>query len=76
MDGLCWVLQSSGETTVVVYNPGVTVSEMAGAKQQEMIYYIKPVKRIGRTCTHADVDLDKVSSMYHKDYMEEVHKDP
>ena len=41
-----------------------------------MIYYIKYFKMIGRTCTHAYVDLYKVLKMYHWRDMEESHKDP
>ena len=57
-------------------NPGVEVSLMAGANLQGMIYYIKQFKRIGRTCTHADVKISKVRAMYHQRDMEESHKDP
>ena len=41
-----------------------------------MIYYIKHLKRIGRTCTHANVEINKVRAMYHQRDMEEAHKDP
>ena len=47
-------------------NPGVAMSEMAEANLQEMIYYIKHVKKIGRTYTHANVELAKVRAMYHQ----------
>ena len=52
-----------------VSNPGVALSEMAEANLQGMIYYIKYFKSIGRTCTHASVELAKVCAMYHQRYM-------
>ena len=57
VEGLCWVLRRPGGTTRGVFNPGVAVSEMDEANLQGMIYYINHFKRIGHTCTHADVDL-------------------
>ena len=57
-------------------NPGVSVSAMVEANLQSMIYYIKHFKNIGRTFTHADVELSKVRAMYHHRDMEESHKDP
>ena len=59
-----------------VSNPGVAVSETSEENIQGMIYNIKHFKRIGRICTHSDVDLDKVREMYHQRYLEEAHKDP
>ena len=41
-----------------------------------MIYYIKHLKSIGRTCTHVDFELSKVRVVYHQQDMEEAHKDP
>ena len=76
MEGLCEVLRSPGGTTGVVSNPVVAVSEMVEANVHGIIYYIKHFKRIGRTCTHADVDLSKVRDMHHQWDMEEFHKDP
>ena len=40
-----------------------------------MIYYIKHFKNIGCTCTHENVDLAKVRTMYHQRDMEEDHKE-
>ena len=57
-------------------NPGVAVLETVEANLQGMVYYIKHFKSIGRTCTHAYVELEKVRAMYHQRYMEESHKDP
>ena len=54
----------------------VAVSEMAEAKLQGMIYYIKKFKRIGHTSTHADFELSKVHTMCHQRDMEESHNDP
>ena len=54
----------------------VAVSEMYEANLQGMIYYIKHFKRIGRTCTHVNVELTRVRAMYHQRYMEESYKDP
>ena len=74
--GLCQVLQMPGGTTRRVSNTGVVVSAMGEANLQGMIYYIKHLKRIGRTCTHANVDINKVRAMYHQRDMEEAQKDP
>ena len=41
-----------------------------------MIYCIKHSKRIGHTCTHANVELANVRAMYHQRDMEDAHKDP
>ena len=76
MEGLFRVLRRPVENTGVVSNTGVAVSEMDKANLQGMIYYIKYFKRIGRMCTHADVDLSKVCVVYYQKYMEEAHKDP
>ena len=59
-----------------MYNTEVAVSAMAEANLQGIINYIKYFKRIGRTCTHADVDHGKVCAMYHQQDMEEAHKYP
>ena len=40
-----------------------------------MIYYIKHFKRIGSTCTQADVELPRVRAIYHQQDMEGSHKD-
>ena len=66
VEGIFWVLISSGGTTGEVSNSRVAVSDMAEAYLQSMIYYIKHFKRIGCTCTHADVDLSKVRAIYHQ----------
>ena len=76
MEGICQVLRRHGGTTGGVSNPGVTVSVMADANLQGMVYYINQFKRIGCTRTHAYVDLSKIRAMYHQRYMEESHKDP
>ena len=68
--GLCQVLQRTGGNTGVVYNPWFEVSEMAEANLQGMIYFIKNFKRVGRICTHANVDLAKVRTIYHQRHME------
>ena len=49
---------------------------MAQSNLQKLIYYIKHFKRIGRTCTHANVDLVTVRAIYYNQDMEEAHKDP
>ena len=49
---------------------------MTEANLQGLVYYVKYVKRIGRTCNHADVNLNKVRILYCQWYMEEAHKDP
>ena len=59
-----------------VYNPRVAVSAMSESNLQGMIYYIKHFYRIGRTCTHANVELSKVCALHHKWYIEESHKYP
>ena len=76
MEGLCRVLINPGGTTGGVSDSGIEVSVMAEANLQGMIYYIKYFKRIGFTCTHADVDIYSVCSMYPQGNMEESHKDP
>ena len=76
MEGICQVLQKPGGTTGEVSDPGVAVSEISEANLQGTIYYIKHFKRIGRTCTHADIELYKVRVMYHHRDMEEANKDP
>ena len=76
VEGLLLVLRRPGGTTGCVSNTGVAVSAMAEANLQGMIYYIKHFKRIWRTCTHVDVELSKVRTMYHQRDMEEVHKYP
>ena len=48
-----------------VYNTEFVLSEIGEANLQGMIYYIKNSKRIGRTCTHANVELDKFRAVYH-----------
>ena len=48
---------------------------MTEANLQGMIYYIKHFKRVGRTCTHADVDIAKFRAMYQQRDMEEASKD-
>ena len=75
MEGICRFLQRTGGTTGGVCNPGVVVSAMDEANLQGMIYYIKHIKRIGRICTHDDVELAKVRAMYNQGDMEESHKD-
>ena len=75
MEGLCRVLQSTGGAIGGVSNPRVSVSVMDEANLQGMIYYIKHIKRIGRICTHDDVELAKVRAMYNQGDMEESHKD-
>ena len=57
-------------------NPGVAVSGMAEANLQGIIYYINHFKRIGCTCTHANVELAKYRAIYHQWDMEEACKDP
>ena len=57
-------------------NPGVAVSGMAEANLQGIIYYINYFKRIGCTCTHANVELAKYRAIYHQWDMEEACKDP
>ena len=76
IEGLCRILIGPGGITWVVTNPGVAVSAMAEANPQGMIYYIKHFKRIGRTCTHTDVEISKVRKMYHHWDMEESHNNP
>ena len=76
VEGLLHNIQSPVGTTAGVYNPGVSVSSMAEANIQVMIYYIKHFKTIDRTCSHAGFDLSKVFSLYHQQYMEEAHRDP
>ena len=76
VEGICRVLRRPGGTTGGVSNPEVSVSAMDEANLQGMIYYIKYFKSIGRTCTHADVEISKVRVMYHQRDMEESHKDP
>ena len=76
MEGVCRVLRIPVGATGGVSNPGVVVSAMAGANIKGMIYYIKHFKRIGRTCTHIDVELSKVRAMYHQRDMEEVQNYP
>ena len=46
------------------------------ANLQGIIYYINHFKKIGRTCTHADVEIAKVRVMYHQRDMEKAHKYP
>ena len=58
-----------------VSNTGFEVLVMTEANLQGMIYYINHFKNIVRTCTHADVELYKVPTMYHQRYIEEAHKD-
>ena len=72
---LCQVLRSPGGTTGLVSNPRVLVSRMAEANLQGMIYYINIFNSIGRTFTHADIELAKIRGMYHQRDMEESHKD-
>ena len=76
MEGLCLVLRRPGRTTGGMSNPGVAVSAMAEANLQEMIYYIKYFKNIGRTCMHSNVGLTRVRAMYHQQDMEKAHTDP
>ena len=68
VEGICRFLRRHGGTTGGVSNPGVAV--------QVMIYYIKTFNRIRRTCTHANVDIDKVYATYHQWDMEEAHNNP
>ena len=75
MEGLVQGLHRPGGTTGGVSNPRVSVSVMDEANLQGMIYYIKHIKRIGRICTHDDVELAKVRAMYNQGDMEESHKD-
>ena len=70
MEGICQVLWRPGGNTGGVPNNGVAVSETTEADLQVMIYYIKIFNRIGRTCMHDDVDLDKFRTMYHNQDME------
>ena len=76
VEGLCWVLLSTGGTTEGVSNTGVAVSAMAEENLQGIIYHIKSLKSIRSKQTHANVDLEKVRAMYHQRYMKEAHKDP
>ena len=69
VEDICGVLQRPGGTTGGVSNSGVAVSAIAEAKLKGMIYYIKHFKRIGRTYTHADVDITNVHAMYHQQNM-------
>ena len=57
-------------------NPGVAIPAMTKANLKIMIYYIRNFKKIGRTCTHAHVDLYKVHAIFHQWDMEETHKGP
>ena len=75
-EGLFRVLRSPGETKIVVSNPGVSVSEIAETNLQGMIYYIKTFKKIGRTCTHADVELANVRALNHQRDVGKTHKEP
>ena len=59
-----------------VTNTRVAVSAIDEANLQVMIYYIKHFKRIGCTCTHANVELAKYRAIYHQWDMEEACKDP
>ena len=63
VEHLCRVLRRPGGNAGGVSNPGVAVSAISEANLQGMIYYIKHFKRIGRTCTHADVELSKFSAI-------------
>ena len=74
VESLCQVLRRPGGTTGGVTNTRVAVSAIDEANLQVMIYYIKHFKRIGCTCTHADVQISKVGAMYHQQDMEEAHK--
>ena len=76
VEGLCRVLQRTGETTGGVSNPGVEVSAMDEENLQGMIYYIKYFKKNGCTWIHADVDLEKDHTIYNHRDMKEAHKDP
>ena len=76
LEGRCGVPRRPGETKWGGSNPGVAVSAMSDANLKRMIYYIKIFKRIGHTCTHADLELSKVHAMYHQQDMGEAHKDP
>ena len=75
MEGLFQVLRRPGGNTGGVSNTGVAVSEMSEANLQNMLYYIKHFRRIGRMCMHIDVDLSKVRTIYHQRDLEEGHKD-
>ena len=76
VEGLCWFLLSPGGNTGGVSNPGVVVSAMSEANLQGMIYHNKVIKRIGSTCTHANVELAKVREMYNQQDMDEAQRDP
>ena len=76
VEGICRVLIIPRGTTGGMSSPEVSVSVMAEENLQGMIYYIKYFKIIGRTYTHADIEIYKVRAMYHQRDMEEVHKDP
>ena len=76
VEGLFRVILRPGGTTCVVSNNGASVSAITESNPQGMIYYINFFKKIGCTCTHANVDIYKVHAMYHQPDMEEAHKDP
>ena len=69
VEGICRVPLRPGGTRGRVSNPGVAVSKMAEANLQGIIYNIKKFKGIGCTCTHANVELSKVSAIYHQQDM-------
>ena len=76
VEGICRLLRRLRGTIGGVSNTGVSVSEMAEANVQGMIYYIKHFKSIGYTCAHAYVELSKARAMYHQWEMEGAHKEP
>ena len=57
-------------------NPGVLVSSMSEANLQDLLYCIKHFNRIGHTCKHSVVEINKVHALYHQRYMKEAHKAP
>ena len=69
VEGLCRVPQEPGGTIGGVSNTGVVFLAMAEENLQGMICYIKNFKRIGSTCTHANVEITKVGAMYNQRYM-------
>ena len=75
-EGLFRVLRRPVGTTGGVSNTGFVVSVMAEANPQVIIYHIKNFKSIGRTYTHADVELARVCALYHQRDRGEFHKDP
>ena len=76
VEGLFRVILRPGGTTCVVSNNGASVSAITESNPQGMIYYINFFKKIGCTCTHANLELDKVCAIYHYQDMEEAQNYP